>query len=49
MGDSLETAEKKLILSTLEYCQYNKRKTASILGMSERNLYNKLNQYELTD
>ncbi len=49
VGDSLETAEKKLILSTLEYCQYNKRKTASILGMSERNLYNKLNQYELTD
>ncbi len=49
IGDTLEIAEKKLILSTLEYCEYNKRKTAKMLGMSERHLYNKLNQYELSN
>lgn len=49
IGDTLEIAEKKLILSTLEYCEYNKRKTSKMLGMSERHLYNKLNQYELSD
>lgn len=49
IGDTLEIAEKKLILSTLEYCEYNKRKTAKMLGMSERHLYNKLNQYELSE
>lgn len=46
VGDSLKTAEKKLILSTLEHCDNNRRKTAQILDMSERHLYNKLNQYE---
>lgn len=45
VGDTLEIAEKKLILSTLEHCEGNKRKTAKLLGMSERHLYNKLNQY----
>lgn len=49
VGDSLESAEKKLILATLEYCNNNKRKTAQMLEMSERHLYNKLNQYELEE
>lgn len=47
VGDTIESAEKKLILATLEYCDNNKRKTAQMLGMSERHLYNKLNQYEI--
>ena len=47
VGDTIESAEKKLILATLEYCDNNKRKTAKMLEMSERHLYNKLNQYEL--
>ncbi len=47
VGDTLESAEKKLILATLEYCDNNKRKSAQMLGMSERHLYNKLNQYEI--
>lgn len=46
VGDTIETAEKKLILATLAQCDNNKRKAAQILGMSERHLYNKLNQYE---
>jgi two-component system response regulator AtoC len=45
VGDSIETAEKKLIIATLEHCNYNKRQTAKILEMSERHLYNKLNHY----
>lgn len=46
VGDSLESAERKLILATLEHCDNNKRQTAKILELSERHLYNKLNQYE---
>ncbi len=49
VGDTIESAEKKLILATLEHCDFNKRQTAKILGMSERHLYNKLNQYELDE
>lgn len=45
VGDTLESAEKKLILATLEHCNYNKRQTAKILEMSERHLYNKLKKY----
>lgn len=47
VGDTIESAEKKLILATLEYCKYNKRQTAKMLDMSERNLYNKLNKYKI--
>lgn len=47
IGDTIESAEKKLILATLGFCENNKRKTAKMLEMSERHLYNKLNQYEL--
>ena len=46
IGDTIASAEKKLILATLEYCDNNKRKTAKMLETSERHLYNKLNQYE---
>lgn len=46
IGDTLEVAEKKLILSTLDHCENNKRKTAKMLEMSERHLYNKIKQYE---
>ncbi len=45
VGDTLEEAEKKLILASLDYCDNNKRKTATMLGLSERNLYNKLKKY----
>lgn len=47
IGDTIESAEKKLILATLEHCDFNKRQTAKILEMSERSLYNKLNRYEI--
>lgn len=47
IGDTLYVAEKKIILATLKYCEFNKRKTANMLGLSERHLYNKIKQYDL--
>lgn len=49
VGDSLEEAEKKLILATLAHYEENRRRTAETLGMSERHLYNKLKQYKEED
>jgi len=46
LGETLAVAEQKLILATLEYLEGNKRKTAKVLGMSERHLHTKLKQYE---
>ncbi len=43
---SLKETEKKLIQAVLEYCNGNRRKTASLLEISERSLRNKLNQYK---
>ncbi len=42
IGESLESVEAKVIEATLDYCNGNKRKTAKILGISERGLHNKL-------
>lgn len=44
-GITLQEAEKKLILQTLEYCNGNKTKTAEMLGISVRTLRNKLHEY----
>lgn len=45
IGETIAEAEKKLILATLNHCEGNKRKTAKILGLSERHLHTKLKQY----
>lgn len=45
VGDSLETAEKKLILATLDHFQGNRHQAARVLGLSERHLRTKLKQY----
>ena len=44
---SLEDVEKFLIKRALEKYSGNRRKAARILGMSERTLYRKIDQYEL--
>lgn len=44
---TLKEVEEKLILAVLTHCDGNRKKTASLIGMSERNLRNKLNQYRL--
>lgn len=42
-----EQLERRLILQALEACQGNKTKAAKLLEISERSLWNKLNQYAL--
>lgn len=44
-GTTLDAAERELILFTLGKAGNNKRKTAGILGISERQLHNKLKAY----
>jgi transcriptional regulator with PAS, ATPase and Fis domain len=47
VGSSIDDVEKLLITKTLELNQGNKPKTAEILGISLKTLYNKLERYEL--
>jgi len=42
-----EAIERRLILQALDDCQGNKTKAAKLLEISERSLWNKLNQYGL--
>ncbi|QDC45110.1 sigma-54-dependent transcriptional regulator [Methylophilus medardicus] len=42
-----ESIERRLILQALDACQGNKTKAAKLLEISERSLWNKLNQYGL--
>ncbi|KAB3530032.1 sigma-54-dependent transcriptional regulator [Alkaliphilus serpentinus] len=46
IGENLEEVTKKVILATLEYNERNKRRTAQVLGLSERHLHTKLKQYD---
>jgi two-component system, NtrC family, response regulator HydG len=48
LGSRLDEAERSLIEVTLEYCEGDKRRAASILGCSLKTLYNKLNSYART-
>jgi two-component system, NtrC family, response regulator AtoC len=45
VGTSIEEVERRLIMATLEAYGGNKRKTADILGVSLKTLYNRLNTY----
>ena len=45
LGISLHELEKRFILETLDTQHRNKSKTASILGISQRTLRNKLHEY----
>jgi DNA-binding NtrC family response regulator len=45
LGSRLDEAERSLIENTLEFCQGDKRRAASVLGCSLKTLYNKLNSY----
>jgi DNA-binding NtrC family response regulator len=44
-GTPIAEAERKLILATLEHCERDKKKTAEVLGISLKTLYNRLNEY----
>lgn len=45
VGTTLDDAEKRLIIKTLDDNQGNKTETAKILGISLKTLYNRLNSY----
>jgi DNA-binding NtrC family response regulator len=44
-GTSLDEADRRLILATLEYCGGVKTRTAEVLGISLKTLYNRLVDY----
>ncbi|MBM9591316.1 transcriptional regulator [Leptospira sp. 201903075] len=48
-GISLEIYEKEIIKANLIYTKGNREKAAKLLGISERNLYRKLHEYQLED
>ena len=45
VGASISEVEQRLIMATLEAYGGNKRKTADVLGVSLKTLYNRLNTY----
>lgn len=45
IGSSIDTAERALILATLDANGGNKERSAAILGISLKTLYNRLNRY----
>jgi DNA-binding NtrC family response regulator len=45
LGIQLREVEKEYILASLQKNAGNKARTAEILGISEKTLYNKLNRY----
>jgi DNA-binding NtrC family response regulator len=45
VGTSIEEVERRLIVATLDAYGGNKRKTADVLGVSLKTLYNRLNVY----
>lgn len=45
VGGSIEDAERRLILETLAYMGGNKTRTAEVLGISLKTLYNRLHAY----
>ncbi len=48
VGKSLKEIERWAIEQTLRLAGGNREETANILGISQRNLYRKLNEYELS-
>jgi DNA-binding NtrC family response regulator len=45
IGTSMADAEKALILATLRHHQHHKERTAAVLGISLKTLYNRLKEY----
>jgi DNA-binding NtrC family response regulator len=47
IGTSLADAERELILATLAHCGGHKERTAAMLGISLKTLYNRLKEYQV--
>ncbi|HEX6201482.1 MAG TPA: helix-turn-helix domain-containing protein, partial [Thermoanaerobaculia bacterium] len=46
VGSSIADVERRLIMATLDEYGGNKKKTADVLGVSLKTLYNRLNAYK---
>jgi DNA-binding NtrC family response regulator len=49
LGSSMAQMEKELILATLTHCNFQKERTAAVLGVSLKTLYNRLKEYSADD
>jgi len=49
VGASISDVEHRLIMATLDAYAGNKRKTAEVLGVSLKTLYNRLNTYRVSE
>jgi DNA-binding NtrC family response regulator len=49
IGVSMAQAERALIHATLKQCKHQKERTAAILGISLKTLYNRLKEYAADD
>ena len=47
VGTSLADAERELVLATLAHCGGHKERTAAMLGISLKTLYNRLKEYQV--
>lgn len=47
VGTALEEVEREMIIRTLDYTHDNRTRTAKLLGISRRTLYNKLEEYKI--
>ena len=47
IGSTMEEVEKKMIEQTLTWTNNNRQRTAAILGITRRTLYNKISKYKL--
>lgn len=47
LPEMIEKFEKRFILHTIDKCQGNRSKTAQVLGIGRKTLYNKLNRYKI--
>jgi DNA-binding NtrC family response regulator len=47
VGFTLEETEKEMIAQTLAWTNNNRQRSAAILGISRRTLYNKISKYDL--
>jgi len=47
VGTSIAEAERALILATLEHYEGQKERTAAVLGVSLKTLYNRLKEYSV--
>jgi DNA-binding NtrC family response regulator len=45
LGTALSVVERELILSTLELCRGERKRTAEMLGICTKTLYNRLREY----